>query len=214
MKYTDSYYEGEWKNDKKNGKGKMTWIDGKRKGDVYEGEFKDDYFHGKGVYIWLNGDVYDGEWNNGFRHGFGILKTEYDIYEGEWKNGKKDGKGKMTYKDKSKGIYEGNWKNDKKHGSGVRIEYGKRYKEEWHEGSLYVDNRWRKAGRILDDNGNVLGIIDSKGKLYDEIGYNIEGEVYDNGYWYNFKSNQKGYIWNNGEVRDDNNNRIGRFEED
>ncbi len=31
-------YDGEWKDDRKNGRGKLIWADG----DVYDGEWKDD----------------------------------------------------------------------------------------------------------------------------------------------------------------------------
>ncbi len=75
IKYNDSFYEGEWKNNKRNGKEKITWTDGKWKDDIYEGEFKDDYRHGRGVYIWENGDVYDGEWNQGLKHGLAHMKV-------------------------------------------------------------------------------------------------------------------------------------------
>ena len=39
-------YEGEFKNDKREGKGIMLYNDG----DKYEGEFKDDKKDGKGIY--------------------------------------------------------------------------------------------------------------------------------------------------------------------
>ena len=37
-----SLYEGQWKNDKANGRGRLIYSDG----DVYEGEWKDDKSHG------------------------------------------------------------------------------------------------------------------------------------------------------------------------
>ena len=53
-------YEGEFKDDKKHGKGIFTFLDGQK----YVGEFKDDKKHGKGVLIFPNGDKYSGEWKN------------------------------------------------------------------------------------------------------------------------------------------------------
>jgi hypothetical protein len=35
---------------------------GGRLGDVYEGEFKADKRHGKGTYTYFSGDVYTGDW--------------------------------------------------------------------------------------------------------------------------------------------------------
>jgi len=41
-------YEGEWQNNKMNGKGKYFWPDGRS----HEGEYFDDKKHGKGIYSW------------------------------------------------------------------------------------------------------------------------------------------------------------------
>jgi hypothetical protein len=42
----NSYYEGDWKQDFMNGRGKMVHADG----DIYEGEWLNDMAHGAGVY--------------------------------------------------------------------------------------------------------------------------------------------------------------------
>lgn len=42
-----SKYEGEWVQDKREGKGKFTW----NNGDTYEGDFKDDRRTGTGILI-------------------------------------------------------------------------------------------------------------------------------------------------------------------
>lgn len=44
-----SRYEGKWKEDMKEGKGKCIWSNG----DMYEGHLKQDKFHGKGNFIKL-----------------------------------------------------------------------------------------------------------------------------------------------------------------
>ena len=82
-------YNGEFRNDMRNGKGEMyksnqtytgQWKDNKRcekeekislEGDKYVGDFKDDKFHGKGVMTWINGNRYNGEFKNNWRHGKG-----------------------------------------------------------------------------------------------------------------------------------------------
>jgi hypothetical protein len=82
-------YLGEWKKDKKNGKGKMIYA----KGDVYEG-------------------VYEGDWVNDMKHGKGIMQYKNgDIYEGDWRDDEKEGNGEMKYKDGR--VYNGSWLNDK-----------------------------------------------------------------------------------------------------
>ena len=43
-------------------------------GDVYEGEWVDDKANGKGKYFHANGANYDGEWKNDLQHGEGVEK--------------------------------------------------------------------------------------------------------------------------------------------
>jgi hypothetical protein len=103
--YTDGdIYEGEWKNDLPDGKGKHTSKDGsysyegtfkegKKNGrgicyfddGVYEGEFYNNLFYGDGIVKYNNGDVYDGMWKEGERHGRGVYKRSSGIIQiGVW----------------------------------------------------------------------------------------------------------------------------------
>ena len=43
------------------GKGVYTWKDGRK----YEGEYKNDKKDGHGIYIWADGRKYDGQWFDG-----------------------------------------------------------------------------------------------------------------------------------------------------
>ena len=53
-------------------------------GDKYEGEYKNDEKDGKGVYI-SEGYTCEGEFKEGLRHGKGIIKYKTgNKYEGEW----------------------------------------------------------------------------------------------------------------------------------
>jgi hypothetical protein len=62
-------------------------------GDKYEGEWKEDKRHGKGVvtYAGQNGTIsekYDGDWVDGKMHGFGkYYYNDGGVYEGEWFEG-------------------------------------------------------------------------------------------------------------------------------
>ena len=55
-------YDGEFINDKREGKGKFIWEDG----EYYIGEWKDALKHGKGIIYYSNGNIkYDGNFING-----------------------------------------------------------------------------------------------------------------------------------------------------
>lgn len=62
-----SKYEGMWRRDKANFKGKMTHANG----DVYEGEWKDDKANGFGMFRDTNNAKYEGAWLNDLQHGHG-----------------------------------------------------------------------------------------------------------------------------------------------
>ena len=47
-------YEGEWRENKANGRGKSWHADG----DIFEGEFRDDKSNGYGIYICSDGTKY------------------------------------------------------------------------------------------------------------------------------------------------------------
>ena len=56
-------YQGQWKENKKNGNGVLKWLDGSRE---YSGGFKDDERHGHGQYIWDFGNKsHRGNWFKG-----------------------------------------------------------------------------------------------------------------------------------------------------
>ena len=54
-------YEGDWKNDKREGKGIHYW---NNRGDRYEGDWKNDAKEGKGAYYWNNGDCEKGNYKD------------------------------------------------------------------------------------------------------------------------------------------------------
>ena len=57
-------YEGEWRENKANGRGKFWHADG----DIYEGEWEDDVKHGKGAVFLATGEVVRGVWIQGGLH--------------------------------------------------------------------------------------------------------------------------------------------------
>ena len=63
------YYIGQWKNDKKNGKGILYRLNSLKKREIiYEGEFLDDKKEGKGKILYKNRDYYIDSFVNDIRH--------------------------------------------------------------------------------------------------------------------------------------------------
>ena len=68
----------------KSGKGTKKWPDGSVY-SKYEGDWKNDRANGKGKLIHANGDIYEGEWSDDKAHGYGVLlKSDGGKYEGYW----------------------------------------------------------------------------------------------------------------------------------
>jgi len=67
-----SLYEGDWKNGKMNGRGKITFSNGA----IYDGDLVDDKYEGYGKMCWADGDVYEGEWKADKKYGQGTLTTQ------------------------------------------------------------------------------------------------------------------------------------------
>jgi WD40 repeat protein len=120
-------YDGDIKDGKANGKGKMTWTDGA----VYVGNFKNDRSHGRGKMVWANGEVYEGSYKNGLKDGKGKYTwPDGEFYEGDYRDGMKNGKGKYSWTDGR--VYVGEWLDDKKNGRGkMRFLIGAIYDGNW-----------------------------------------------------------------------------------
>lgn len=110
--YEKYVYVGEFKEGKKHGKGVLTYEEKRyqRKDPLcYEGDWKDDERNGYGIWKGYL-DCYEGEWKAGRYHGRGVLTTsDGNIYEGNiFVEGKIKGRGKITYA--QGGTYEGDFK--------------------------------------------------------------------------------------------------------
>lgn len=92
----------------------------------YEGQMKNNKKNGQGYAEFPSGNIYQGEWKNNNVDGFGkvIYANKYGVYEGNWKNNKKNGYGKMVWTStvlSKKHTYIGSWENDYMHGNGKYI---------------------------------------------------------------------------------------------
>ena len=108
-------YEGEWKEDKRCGFGKILYANG----DRYEGEWLDNLRHGQGKFYYTNGNFYEGGWLSNKKEGVGTyIFANGTRYDGELKNDKINGRGICHYADGE--VYEGEWLDGKWHGKGKR----------------------------------------------------------------------------------------------
>ena len=151
--YHDGRYEGIIINNKREIKGIMYY----KNGSKYEGQWKNDKKHGRGVFISQNynnpkliGIKYEGEFNNDKIEGYGVGKyTSGDKYEGEWKNNKQYGRGVLIYKEGGK--YIGEWKNGKLNGNGIYyLKNGERF-----EGN-FIDDKYNGYGKYYYNDGEFL----------------------------------------------------------
>ena len=128
-------YEGQFKNDMKEGQGKLSY---KNCNDVYQGEFKENNITGFGFYIWDNKHTYLGEFINGKMHGRGTYKwPDGSEYDGEYINNIKEGNGIFKWADGR--IFKGTFKNGKPHGFGKLSFKGIDFDAEFINGKLNGD---------------------------------------------------------------------------
>ena len=126
-------YDGNWKDDKKNGYGSLIFSDETK----YEGNFKNDQFYGDGNIKWKNGCLYEGGFLNNSFNGNGFLKGDNGhTYKGCFKNGKYHGKGIFKWKDlETTEYYDGNYSNGKRDGNGeYHLGNGHFFKGSWKSG--------------------------------------------------------------------------------
>ena len=128
-------YIGQFKNNNFNGKGKMEWKDG----FFYEGYFLNNFLHGEGYLRGNNEHIYKGQFQNGKFHGKGTFKwinrnesTEY--YKGNYSSGQKDGKGEFHFKNGH--IYNGFWKSGEPDGEGIYETSNRKYYGNWRSGNF------------------------------------------------------------------------------
>ena len=118
-------YKGDWKNDKKHGKGIQYFESG-----TYSGLFINGLRHGNGKYEWRNGDIYEGKFKEGHFTGKAsfVNNLTKDKYVGGFLHFKKTGHGEI-FNDDNLLIFSGEWLNNMKNGYGISYEDNEVIKE-------------------------------------------------------------------------------------
>jgi len=136
-------YEGSFKNDKRDGKGKLYFKKGK---NTYTGDFKEGNMNGMFEIYWNNGDSYVGFVVNGIFEGKGRYKwIEGMEYNGFYEKGIRQGYGEYTYQDGSQ--FKGEFINNKPHGKGILNQLGNENEVYFDHGNqiLNKDNKTKKV---------------------------------------------------------------------
>ncbi|CAF1066575.1 unnamed protein product [Rotaria sp. Silwood1] len=173
-------YEGEWKDGKKHGKGKMDYANGYK----YIGDWVGDVATGEGIFMWTNDDQYEGQYQNGQRHGKGSYTyANGDKYTGGWFEDKKSGQGIFIWGSTSAWVnnkYEGEFHNDQMHGYGTySFANGDTYIGGW------VNNQQEGHGIFNFSNGDRFeggfkaGKMHGEGSYYFQNGNKFKGEWND-----------------------------------
>ena len=169
-------YKGQFTAGKKNGKGKLESFDTK---SIYEGEFKNDKKEGYGIEKFKDGSIYKGYYSQDMKEGIGILTLRKErnssIFEGEFKKDKIWGKGKYIWDNDKQ--YEGEWENNEISGFGILTEknvkhvgYFSHDKKEGYGASFYIDKKFALSGKWVNDITEGVAVIFS---LNDKIGLNL-----------------------------------------
>lgn len=222
-------YEGNWRDNKLEGKG-ILYFEG---GTVYNGNFVNNQFSGSGTIRYSNGDYYEGNWSNNARTGkgkyrwsngaefsgdfvknnitgYGIMKeANGDIYEGYLLNNAYSGAGMMMYKNGDQ--YLGYFVNNLREGRGVlQFVNGKTQDGLW-KANQFVPPADPATTKVFEEgtyqgkliNGNAEGI----GTMKFNDGRKYEGEWKNNQFHGTGRLTHKNGLtwegtWENGQLTD------------
>ena len=192
-------YKGEFRDNKKQGKGTYIWANGNR----YEGDFVDDEPSGRGKFVFVTGDQYEGEYSKGAFNGKGIFVAKNgdktagtfvngqangyatyvfangDKYEGEMAGGKMSGKGLFITKGGDR--WEASFVNDRAHGKGVYFfSNGDRYEGDFNTGAMTGKGAYFYSTGYKSEGSYVNAQLNGEGKFYFNDGGWFEG-VFEQG---------------------------------
>ncbi|KAL5021284.1 hypothetical protein ScPMuIL_000439 [Solemya velum] len=170
-------YEGQWKNGRKHGHGKLVMKDG----SYYEGQFVNGEIQGYGYrYYAVSHCKYSGQFYRGEANGKGkMCYRDGSLYEGDWKENKKEGIGTMKYRDSQ--LFQGAYHQNRRHGMGTMVYVnGDKYHGDWindrrqGHGTLQMHDGTVYEGQFLND------LIHGQGRMTHASGMAYDG-LWSNG---------------------------------
>lgn len=96
LKDLESFYYGFWENGSKQGEGYEIWH---QDGTVYIGDHLNSMKNGFGVYIWKDGTRYVGQFSNDVIEGEGVFYDTDGVYKGAFVDSLQQGQGVYSYND-------------------------------------------------------------------------------------------------------------------
>jgi len=185
----DFFYEGDWKNGVKEGRGQL-----KTKIGDYNGEFVAGKKHGSGSDSFASGSKYIGQFIENQRHGHGTMSHSNGcIYDGGWKFGECCGQGKYV---ESNGYgYSGEWENDLKHGHGIEtIDRDTSYEGQFYKGTRHGKGRtttFKAAPSTMQSAESQTGHCIHEGMYAKNMKCGVGSEIYPDGSCFHG-------VWSNG----------------
>lgn len=171
-------YEGEFHEDRKDGRGKLLMADG----SVYVGEFAEGEMTGEGELSLTTGLSYKGGFLRGERHGEGVLRTLHLSYTGQFSHGRFEGRGVLERFVEKKvyngifcaGVMEGefeisSWPDAVPlfHG---RLQQGKKVGP----GTLFL-GKWRLLSNFVDNEPEEQVVLELEGTTFKYVGGFVQG---------------------------------------
>lgn len=191
-------YRGFLVNDKRNGEGKMVFLNG----DSYRGNWADGHMSGKGTYSWKDGSYYIGNFVNSRFEGEGELHfADESYYKGNFHNGKFVGEGSYIWADRT--ACKAQWGDDKRNGiGGMTFPNGDMYV------GIFKDDLYHGEGEIRFNNGDMFygefrfGQMDGQGMYQYKNGDEYKGwwkgdKKYGEGIYTTAKGNKYKEFWTN-----------------
>ena len=161
------YYIGQFKNSLPHGKGTLY---NKNDKIIYKGDFAKNKKNGKGRMNYEDGTYYIGEFLNNVEHGEGKIFNNDNkiIYEGDFKNGEKNGNGKFYFKDGS--YYKGEFLSGVFHGKGIIYNEKKEkiYEGDFKNGVKHGKGKLKKKDGTYYEGQFFNNFKHGKGKIYNE----------------------------------------------